>query len=284
MNFPQSSFVRRAPQYWRKIEGILSSGGIPLSGNQRRLKSLMNRHAGEKAVVIGMGPSLLPEDLERFDGFTTFACNKIYLNFERSCWRPDYYSVNDVLVAANNRDAILSADFGKCQPLHSCIVASELGSHREPIIYHYLRSLMHLTEDSDPNFLRSLQLGIRSGGCSICIDQIQLAYLMGFTEVYLVGIDFSFQVDQLKSVGASASGKVLESVGERNHFHKDYRKKGESWTVPRLEEQRNAFMQCRRLFDASGRKLLNASRLTKLDVLDRIDFDSCFPRGDRVHT
>ncbi|MDQ8193294.1 DUF115 domain-containing protein [Coraliomargarita sp. SDUM461004] len=272
-----SHIRHKLPQYFRKIAGFIANTGIPISPNFKHLKALDSKHLGQKAVIIGMGPSLQLTDVEILKDVTTFACNKIYLCFPETNWRPDYYSVNDVHVARNNQEEILNADFGKnCQTLHSCIVANELGSHQNPIIYHYFRNFKHLQAQPKPGFTKSLQMGIRSGGCSICIDQIQLAYLMGFSEVYLIGIDFSFDVKPQTITEESESGKVLKSAGEQNHFHKNYRKPGEKWTVPKLEEQRQAFAQCRTIFEASGRKLLNASRHTKLDVLEQVEFDQIF--------
>ncbi|WPJ94698.1 6-hydroxymethylpterin diphosphokinase MptE-like protein [Coraliomargarita algicola] len=277
MNFAPTQILQRKTQYLRKISGLVAVNTLPLSRNLQRLKLLDNHHQGQKAVIIGMGPSLQTADLERLRNFTTFACNKIYLCFPETNWRPDYYSVNDVHVARNNQEEILNADFGKnCQTLHSCIVANELGSHQNPIVYHYFRNFKHLQAQPKPGFTKSLQMGIRSGGCSICIDQIQLAYLMGFTEVYLIGIDFSFDVKPQTITEESESGKVLKAAGEQNHFHKNYRKPGEKWTVPKLEEQRQAFAQCRSIFEASGRKLLNASRHSQLDALEQVDFDQIF--------
>ena len=108
------------------------------------------------------------------------------------------------------------------------------------------------------------------------MDQIQLAYAMGCSEVFLVGVDFSFQGGS-RTGQTCESGDVLKSEGERNHFHPEYRKPGETWTVPRLKEQEHAFKFCRAAFERSGRRLYNASRNTALTVLERVSFDDVFP-------
>jgi hypothetical protein len=64
--------------------------------------------------------------------------------------------------------------------------------------------------------------------------------------------------------------------GEVNHFHADYRKPGETWIMPRLDRQRAEFVIAREFLEARGVKILNASRFTKLDVWERVDFDSLF--------
>jgi hypothetical protein len=47
--------------------------------------------------------------------------------------------------------------------------------------------------------------------------------------------------------------------------------------VPKVELQRNAFQKASQVYAESGRKLINASRKTKLDVIERGDFDALFP-------
>lgn len=44
-----------------------------------------------------------------------------------------------------------------------------------------------------------------------------------------------------------------------------------------MEQHERAFRYARRAFEASGRELLNASRSTKLEVLERVDFEAVFP-------
>lgn len=86
-------------------------------------------------------------------------------------------------------------------------------------------------------------------------------------------MDFSFNVP--KSTGRScASGEVLEHQGEINHFHPEYRKPGETWTVPLLDLQYIAFLAAKRAVEARGGCIFNASRKTALDIFPRVDFDN----------
>jgi hypothetical protein len=102
---------------------------------------------------------------------------------------------------------------------------------------------------------------------------------MGIREIYLLGLDFSFNVPS-RVVQTIESGyeRALESVGEVNHFHPDYRKPGEIWAIPRLDCQKVVFQLARRQFESVGGKVYNASRQSKLDVFDRVDLESLFPR------
>lgn len=243
--------------------------------NDARLAALTDKHKGEDAVIIGMGPSLRVEDLEQFGKMRSFACNKIYLAFDQVRWRPSYYSVIDILVARNNEQEIVAADLGQCVGIHSSITWPILKAQSHAIMYDYRGSIADWKLGDPSSMNASLLGGILGGGFTVVVDQIQMAYAMGFKRVYIVGLDFSFVVG-VKSGEVCTSGEVLVSGGERNHFHKDYRKPGETWTVPRMEEQAHAFAFCRAAFEADGRQLLNASRSSALTVLDRVPFEDVF--------
>jgi len=89
---------------------------------------------------------------------------------------------------------------------------------------------------------------------------------------YLIGVDFSFSVPK-QQVQEQSYGGVIEGKGEINHFHPDYRKPGEKWTVPRLDIQEQAFRCARETFEAGGGRILNASRQTALEVFPKTNFD-----------
>ena len=72
---------------------------------------------------------------------------------------------------------------------------------------------------------------------------IQLACFMGIREIYLIGVDFNFNIP----VNMNKDGIVLTSNGEINHFHPDYRKPGEKWHVPNLHIQKKSFESARSL-------------------------------------
>ncbi|HAB15583.1 MAG TPA: hypothetical protein PLX89_16790 [Verrucomicrobiota bacterium] len=269
-----SRIVRRIWREGRRIETL------PLRMKQwqrsRPLREFRDRHAGRTAVVVGMGPSLRPTDLDRLGNVVSFACNKIYLAFDEISWRPTYYSVCDILVAENNRDAILGADFGGAQPIHGMLTYDLLKDQDRSLFYNY-RGRITDWQIGEPAEMRSdPSHGLYSGGYSVVIDQIQLAYAMGCTQVYLIGVDFFF-AGGVATGATSQSGDVLQSLGERNHFHPDYRKPGETWTVPRMAQQAHAFAFCRAAFERSGRKLYNASRQTALTAIERVSFDESFP-------
>ena len=257
---------------WRIQHGFrrsFASRGLPLTANDRRQAAFRDRHRRRRAIVIGNGPSLRVTDLDRLRDEITFASNKIYLAFDETQWRPTYYSVTDVLVAQNNRDKIARLEQEK---IFGDSVRAVFRHNRDVL---WLHELGNPDPERGPTFSDDLFRGVW-GGFSVIYIQLQIAFFMGIREVYLIGVDFSFSVP--KATGeTSIHGAVLESGGEVNHFHRDYRTPGEKWTMPHLDGQRRAFTYARDAFDEAGGTIVNCSRQTQLDVIERQDFDKVFP-------
>jgi hypothetical protein len=244
---------------------LASSRFLPNEPNNQRLAALKGVHQGRRAFLIGNGPSLTVEDLDRLQGEITFASNKIDLIFDQTAWRPTYYTVCDAIVARNNRDRIRELPLTKI----FAYGVSEHFSKQDDITW-----VNPPSTEGDRRW--DLIEGCRAGHSVVNLD-IKLAHWMGITEMIVIGVDFSFSVPT-KTTGEEVFGnKVIVSEGEVNHFHPDYRKPGETWTVPKLDIQQEEFTAARALVESSGGRILNASRRTKLEAWERVDFDTLFP-------
>lgn len=242
--------------------------GILLTANDRRVAALKDKHRGNRCFIIGNGPSLKIEDLDRLKDEITFGCNKIYLAFDQTEWRPTYYSILDVLVAENNKTAI--------NELKLCKIFREdvrpYFSDAEDIIWLKSMDMPIVDGEYEGRFSVNALEGVY-GGWTVLYPQIQLAFFMGIREIYLIGVDFSFDVP--KSTGKKCqSGEILEHHGETNHFHPEYRMPGETWTMPLLDLQYKAFLAANKTVKDHGGRILNASRITVLDVFPCVDFDN----------
>jgi hypothetical protein len=262
--------LRKLPAWlaWRRIP--LTPFGIQMFLNSRRLESLRNAHAGRRAFVVGNGPSLAAADLDRLRGEISFASNKIYLIFDQTGWRPTYLTAIDEVLAANCRPELRALDLPK---IYSWEAAQVLCPDRRAAVVATLPHPRDADGIETVGFSDDLTRGVH-GGWSVLYLSLQAAAFMGIREVYLLGVDFSFHLAPETGDATSVSGCILESSGERNHFHPGYRKPGERWTYPRLDDQRRAFAHARRWFESHGGCLINASRRTELDVLDRQPLES----------
>ncbi|MCX6579490.1 MAG: DUF115 domain-containing protein [Candidatus Aminicenantes bacterium] len=240
---------------------------FPNETNNRRLLALKNIHKGKRAFLIGNGPSLRIEDLEKLKNEITFASNKIFLAFDQTDWRPTYYTMADHIVAENNKETINSL---KLQKIFAHSVGDYFKEQKDVIFTN------PPTTEGDESW--DLVKGVRAGYSVLNFD-LKLAYWMGIREVYVIGVDFYFEDKSIRTGRFEKGNEVIISVGEHNHFHPDYRKPGETWTIPRLDKQREEFIRARQMYEAAGGKVYNASRQTKLDAWERVDFDQAAAQG-----
>lgn len=244
---------------FQKISHSLSS----LSLNQIKFRKFRSCHEGKRCFIIGNGPSLTIEDLHKLASEYTFAANKIYLTFDRTKWRPTYYNVEDELVARQNKCQINQLNgFTKFFRKEF----KNMLNHDANVIWY--RDDHHYSPF--PQFTKNASK-VMYWGSSVTYISMQLAYYMGFTKIYLLGVDFNFAGSSKKL----SDGSFI-SDGEVNHFTSDYRQPGEIWNQPNLDMQLEAFQHANAFALENGIRFLNATRGGKLEVFERVDFDSLF--------
>jgi len=246
---------------------LLATKGIIITANDRKLANLKDIHKGQRCFIIGNGPSLQIEDLDRLKNDITFASNKIYLAFDQTDWRPTYYTIEDGILASQNYKEINNiAGLVKLVPFGLKRKVSEL----EGSIYFRL-----IWKDFYPDLpeFSCNALNKIYWGSTITYTCIQLACYMGIREIYLVGVDFSF-VTPSKTDKTNPNAYV--SDGESNHFHPEYRRPGERWNKPNLHHSEKSYQAAKLGISNLGGNIYNSTRGGKLEVFPRIDFDSLF--------
>ena len=233
----------------------------------RRMKDL---HIGQRAFVMGNGPSLKIPDLELLKGELTFAANKIFLGYNQTEFRPTYWCCSDKLVAEQNYSTIRQLQHVK---VGAFSVEPILGGLSDVVLIPPpVKSSGGQGLIGDIDFVSGVHPGI-----SVTIFMLKLALWMGVSTVYLLGIDFNFDVPAAGVTEEKVFGNsVIISTGEVNHFHPDYRKPGEKWTLPQLDMQRAEFGVMKWRYEMEGCMIYNASRKSLLNVFERINLDTLF--------
>jgi hypothetical protein len=257
-------FTRIVKKVFKKISGKIQL--ILERKNINFLKSLRDKYAGNSCVIVGNGPSLKISDLNMLKHVVTFASNKIYLAFDETDWRPTFYTVVDIIVAKNNIEDIKKLDVKK---LFSNAI---LQIFRDSKAYYFNEFMTRFEkEEYQFPFSKDITLGVNSG-YTVVYNQLQLAYYMGFKTVYLIGVDYNFKIPR-QTKEDSHYKEVLVNDNEINHFHPNYRMYGETWAKPDLDAQLNAYKMAEKIYNESGRKIYNASRLTELEIFEKISFE-----------
>ena len=110
-------------------------------------------------------------------------------------------------------------------------------------------------------------------GQSVTYINLQLAFYMGFTEVYLIGMDFSYTIPASAIIDGLS---ITSTEDDPNHFHPDYFGTGKKWHDPQLDQVRKCYEHAKKVFEEQGRCIYNASKGGKLEVFPRVEYDRLF--------
>ncbi len=234
------------------------------------IKKYKNIHKGEICVVIGNGPSLKIEDLTRLHELEipTFACNRVTLAFPETPWRPTYYFISDKKLLAgypDDVDGVPAENRFFPKSFRDKGVKNGIFYGPLPEFYDY---------EKEGKFSTNVSKGVCGGG-TVTVEMMQFAYYMGFQEIYLIGVDFSYAVNN------PLNGRTYSYEGEDNYFIKGYLKQGEVADIPNLTANLLAFHAAKDAIEKSGKVVKNATRGGKLEVFDRIDLDDLFERWEK---
>lgn len=236
-----------------------------LSADGKKIRNLKNIHAGEKCFIIGNGPSLTSADLQLLHekNICTFASNRIYQIFDKTDWRPTYYASEDIIIL---RD--IEKEVEKIPAQYRFI----------PVNLKWYESInvanaLHFFMDYDSEIVASYGLsldpahGIRCKG-TVTITCIQMAIYMGFSEIYLLGVDHNYAkiIDE--------NGNVVEDNSVKNYFSDKYDADIKDMLTHDIGSATRAFMDVEMLSrQMKTFKVYNATRGGKLEVFERADFD-----------
>ncbi|MEM7766697.1 MAG: 6-hydroxymethylpterin diphosphokinase MptE-like protein [Pseudomonadota bacterium] len=239
-----------------------------------QLQALRKRHIGQRrAFIIGNGPSLNETDLSQLAGEVTFCVNSFFLKMPELDWTPTYYVVEDHLVA-EDRAGPINALKGLTK-LFPAYLAYCLEPGEDTIFFNH-RARKRFPDAFDFSTDAST---ITYTGCTVTFTCMQLAHYMGFQEIYLIGVDASYDIPKDVEVDESqGSTAVLDMASEDpNHFHPDYFGKGMRWHDPQVDKMLEAYAEARRVADSSGRPIYNATVGGALEVFERRSFARVFP-------
>jgi|GEM_PF-1177772 len=237
-----------------------------------RIKKLHNIHAGERVFIVGNGPSLNKIDLSKLKDEYSFAVNGIFYKTKETGYRPNYYVVEDTSVMRENIAEIKAYEVEK-----KFFPTIYTDIHPADDNTYFFKMNRGFYEPKSPNYCVprfSTDFSQRAFcGQSVTIINLQLAFYMGFTEVYLIGMDFSYIIPD----NFERKGDIITSTDDDpNHFHPDYFGKGKTWKDPKLDRVLANYEMAKLAYETSGRKIYNATVGGKLEIFERRDFKSLF--------
>lgn len=236
------------------------------------IRSLKDKFKGKRCFIVGNGPSLNKMDLSFLKDEYSFAVNGIFYKTREMGFKPTFYTVEDTHVMMDNVEAINEYDTE--YKFFPTIYKKFLKNRKNTIFFNMNRGFYEESSDNYciPRFSSDCSKRLYCGQ-SVTIINLQLAFYMGFEEVYLIGMDFSYVIPKEFEV----DGNNITSTGDDpNHFHPDYFGKGKKWHDPKLENVLASYKMSKLVYERFNRKIYNATAGGNLDVFERRDYSELF--------
>jgi Protein of unknown function DUF115 len=242
-----------------------------------RLSTLHNKFSGQRIFIMGNGPSLNKTPLDLLKNEYVFGLNRVSLLFERLSWRPTFFTAFDVRVVPDNAEEFSSLDIP--YKFFSARYKELMGEKSN----HYWHHTKGFYEGFESSFEPTVIYSGFGGGGTIAVIAIELAFFMGFREIYLIGTDVSYTVPTtVRQSGADIFGNgiklELESTrdDDANHFDPRYFGRGKKWHNPNVQDMKIGFARAASYIEDRGGALINATVGGELNEIPRVEFESLF--------
>lgn len=243
--------------------------------NLANCEAIHNIHKGKRIFILGNGPSLNEMPLYLLKDEYKMCFNHFNLMSERVNWFPQFFAITDDLVFRDmastlDEEIIPKTEWSFFPDIHtSNINFKKRIKSRDNVIW------LHVDKSEFSDKLPAC------GIIESCVNAgIQAAAWMGFTEIYIIGVDLTF-FDKPQSVNKSNSRDLQATEDDPNHFDPRYFGKGKHFHLTPQRGQKEGFKIAREFFGERGVKIYNAGYGGKLDVLERVDFCSILSMSDQ---
>jgi len=231
--------------------------------NSQIIKGFRNKYYGKRCFIIGNGPSLTIEDLDRLQGEYTFGVNGIIKMYGGTDWRPTFFVISDHLAMRDLYKKLPSS--GAEYSFFKVDYKKFLEKKESNAIFYRSRSAFF--DGYPPNFSEDVSKYVYSSS-TVSYICLQFALYFGFKEIYLLGMDHSFPLQKTKN--------GFEVKNAPRHFYDERYKDGDEWYVSRLDLTEESYLYCKKIVEMRGVKVYNATRGGELEIFERVNFDSLF--------
>lgn len=217
----------------------------------RELENFHNIHRGERCFIVATGPSLREIDLSILSEHKEicFSFNRIF-NIDEKLWKPNYYLFTDRIGMKQYWEEIASYDVAEKFLGDSYWKDADFKGN-----IHVVHNVTGHSFDEYPRFSENIERKVY-GYSTVTYAAIQLAVYMGFSTIYLLGVDCNYTRNSNK-----------------NYFFKDKKEDNFNHHENRMIM---AYKAARKYADSHGIKILNATRGGMLEEFERVNFDDIF--------
>lgn len=241
-----------------------------LKNNAENFRKLKGKYAGKRCFIIGNGPSLTVDDLNKLKDEITFGSNRIFTIYGKTDWRPTFYANQDQVVLENMLGEL-------CDTVSQSELAF-LSAHNYSICGEQLKvfdNVLWMQKRFSPPHNNRYGFSPDASkevieGLTITYTCMQIAAYMGFSEIYLLGIDHNYPIE------IDDDGNIVKNDDSVKAYFGDAMVSMSDINLPKVVEMTRAYISAEKYSRENGFRIYNATRGGKLEVFQRVDFDALF--------
>ncbi len=224
------------------------------------------KYKGKRCFLLGNGPSLNDLDLSLLDDEIVMGVNGIYLKKD--------IKVDFLTIVAYDwwKDHVSELESFKCERAFLAPYVDVDMKVPTSIISTISSKVYERFNKNVPvGFSREAHKNVYIGGTvlNVCL---QILYTLGFDEVILLGVDHNYTV---KREEVSEEGGGMFDAKHFPHFSDKYHDPKKLVHVD-YTAMENGFELSKKYFEQAGKRIINATPNTKLEVFDCVDYSSLF--------
>lgn len=237
-----------------------------------RLSEFKDRHKGERCILLCNGPSLNQVDFSKIDKsrFVFFGLNKIYMGFERLGIQVKYLAaVNKKVVeqAANQYNKLPIVKF----------IGTRVDESLVPEGPYSFRINTNLPKPHR-RFSEDICEYVHEGW-TVTHAALQIIHYMGFSEVYIVGMDHRFT----QHIAGQENKESIIHGADVDHFDPAYFGNGQSWDLPDLANSEISYKAALAVFRANNRHIFDCTIDGACTIFPRLDIESLYTSKPTAH-
>lgn len=245
--------------------------------NKRKLMALKDKYRGRRCFIVGNGPSLKNHNLRFLIDEYTFVTNWFVLHEVFKELQKCFYCLSNSIFWDRGEgfyqelvDALHSnpdtTKFFRDASYTSC---KAVRPRLENVFFIKLEGKNKVWQG---HFSTDIWKSTSWGKTVIIEICLPIAFYLGFSTIYLLGCDCDFKFDVDNSFGASYFYDLSKIPPKyREHLLKE---REDITRSPPIWEA--SYSTVKQFFEENGRKIYNAGKGGKLEVFERVDYDSLF--------
>ncbi|CUO45460.1 Uncharacterized protein conserved in bacteria [[Eubacterium] contortum] len=222
----------------------------------KKIRSIKGTKTGKRCFIVGSGPSLTLNQLEAIKCEDCFGANRIYKMFEKTVWRPKYYVIQDKYDSTKGIYEKLDVE----NLFISDFYWKEHGmSNPNAICYHIKRALK---QTRNLPFSEDCSTFVQAAS-TVTFTMIQLACYMGYSEIYLIGMDHTY------ANVTNDKGVIIQKNNVKSHAFEDEKP---NEVVANIAYMEQAYRTAKNYCESHDIKIYNATLGGALEIFERVDF------------